>query len=180
MPVLYLIGLTFLVAVTYISISFISAQASLQNQDVIITSPIDGGEVKVGQDILVSGTSTDDSTRNCLVSIRSGNEGEYTLATPDVPGSDDYSRWSHTIPISEAGPHKISAKFSCSIDPASTSFDTVNVIAKDESNDNNNADGNGDDGNGDDGNGDAGNSADPNPGRGQTEPSAPDGGSNPQ
>ena len=96
-----------------------------------ITSPLDGLHVPIGT-LTVSGTSKDNPTLDCGVSIIVNGVKPYQPASAAGPGgASDYSKWTFILtskytPIKE-GVNKITAKFSCRPNPALASFYSVNV-----------------------------------------------------
>ncbi|MFL6362272.1 MAG: hypothetical protein ACJ709_02375, partial [Nitrososphaeraceae archaeon] len=69
--------------------------SSRSEQDITkikITSPIKGQQVPVGKDLTVSGTSIDNATSNCQVSVIANKVRPYQPATATgTGGSNDYS-----------------------------------------------------------------------------------------
>jgi len=62
-----------------------------------ITSPVKGQQVPIGNNLVVSGTSSDNSNSNCQVSVIANGKRPYQLATASGPGgANDYSKWSFT------------------------------------------------------------------------------------
>jgi hypothetical protein len=97
-----------------------------------ITSPVKGQQVAIGNNLVVSGASIDNSNSNCQVSVNLNHVKPNQPALASGPsGSNDYSQWTVTLPPSyaflNAGENKITAKYSCSNDPSVTAFDSVNV-----------------------------------------------------
>ena len=98
-----------------------------------ITLPTKGQQVPVGKDLRIFGTSTDNATSNCKVSIKANGVGPYRDASPrsNSSGRGNYSNWNFTItPAYTAireGQNKITAKFACSSDPTLVSHYSVNV-----------------------------------------------------
>lgn len=98
-----------------------------------ITLPAKGQQVTAGKNLIIFGTSTDNATSNCKVSIKANGVGPYRDASPSgtTSGRGNYSKWNFTItptytPIRE-GQNKITAKFACSSDPTLVSHYSVNV-----------------------------------------------------
>jgi hypothetical protein len=116
-----------------------------------ITSPIQGQQVPVNQDLTISGTSADNTTTSeCKVSvIVNGIKPYHDASGNSAPGQADYSKWNFTLtPVYtsiKAGENKITAKFSCSNNPLLTSHNSVNVTGVTSTNvaaiDNNNGSG---------------------------------------
>jgi hypothetical protein len=92
-----------------------------------------GQQVPVGKDLIIFGTSTDNATSNCKVSIKANGVGPYRDASPrsNSSGRGNYSNWNFTITPAytaiKEGQNKITAKFACSNDPTLVSHYSVNV-----------------------------------------------------
>src|SRR6187200_1541217 len=99
-----------------------------------ITSPTKGQQVPVGKDLTVSGTSIDNATSNdCKVSVIANKVRPYQPATATgTGGAADYSKWKFDITSKyttiKPGQNRITAKYECGNNAASTSFSSVNVI----------------------------------------------------
>jgi hypothetical protein len=115
-----------------------SLQPIKQNQPnlhlVKITLPAKGQQVPVGKNLIIFGTSTDNATSNCKVSIKANGVGPYRDASPTSNSSGrggNYSNWNFTITPAyttiKEGQNKITAKFACSSDPTLVSHYSVNV-----------------------------------------------------
>ncbi|MBV9667826.1 MAG: hypothetical protein JO327_06810 [Nitrososphaeraceae archaeon] len=96
-----------------------------------ITSPIKGQRVPVGI-LTIAGTSKDNATSGCHVSIIVNGRKPYQNVTANGPsGNKDYSKWSVTLSpkyaLIKQGANKITAKFSCNPNPTIASFYSVNV-----------------------------------------------------
>ncbi len=101
-----------------------------------ITSPTRGQKVPVGKDLTVSGTSIDNATAKCEVSVIVNNVNPYQPAISTVGpgrtgGAADYSKWKFDITSKyttiKPGQNKITAKFECEDNSASKGFSSVNV-----------------------------------------------------
>jgi hypothetical protein len=98
-----------------------------------ITSPTKGEQVAVGKDLSISGTSVDNGTSGCKVSVKVNFVNPYHDALPIVEGAQNnsYSKWNFTLTSAytsiHPGQNKIIAKFSCADDPNLISKATVNV-----------------------------------------------------
>jgi hypothetical protein len=99
-----------------------------------ITSPTRGQQLPVGKDLMISGTSMDNSTsnNNCKVSVIVNNVKPYQSATAaGNGGAADYSKWNFVLTPKyttlKPGQNKITARYECSNNPASKSFSSVNV-----------------------------------------------------
>ena len=97
-----------------------------------ITSPTRGQQLPVGKDLTVSGTSIDNATSNCQISVIVNNVKPYQNATATgTGGAADYSKWKFDITskyttIKQDG-NRITSKYECEDNPASKSFSSVNV-----------------------------------------------------
>jgi hypothetical protein len=97
-----------------------------------ITSPIKGQQLHIGDNLIVSGTSSDNATSDCHVSVIVNSIKPYQPALASGPGgANDYSKWSFTLSPKytaiKEGENKITAKYSCSNDPSLVSFSSINV-----------------------------------------------------
>jgi hypothetical protein len=101
-----------------------------------ITSPTKDQQVPVGKDLTVSGTSTDNATAKCEVSVIVNNVKPYQPAISTVGpgrtgGAADYSKWKFDITSKyttiKPGENRITAKYECENNPALKSFSSVNV-----------------------------------------------------
>jgi hypothetical protein len=116
-----------------------SSQKSPSSQHISkvkITSPTRGQQVLVGKDLTISGTSIDNATSNCQVSVIVNNVKPYQPAISTVGpgrtgGAADYSKWKFDITYKyttiKPGQNRIVAKFECKDNSASKSFSSVNV-----------------------------------------------------
>jgi len=97
-----------------------------------ITSPKKGQQVSVGKNLVISGTSLDNATSDCKVSIKVNGVKPFHDALPNgTGGQSDYSKWSFTLTPAYTtltqGQNKISAKFACAANPGLISKNSVNV-----------------------------------------------------
>jgi hypothetical protein len=98
-----------------------------------ITSPIKGQQVPLNKELMISGTSADNTTTSgCKVSvIVNGIKPYHDASGNSVPSQADYSKWNFTlIPAYNGlklGENKITAKFSCNNNPVMISHNSVNV-----------------------------------------------------
>src|SRR5919202_338826 len=113
-----------------------SSSSSQHISKVKITSPTRGQQVPVGKDLTVSGTSIDNATAKCEVSVIVNNVKPYQPAISTVGpgrtgGAADYSKWKFDITSNyttiKPGQNKITAKFECADNSASKGFSSVNV-----------------------------------------------------
>jgi hypothetical protein len=113
-----------------------SASSQQRISKVKITSPTRGQQVPVGKDLTVSGTSIDNATAKCEVSVIVNNVKPYQPAISTVGpgrtgGAADYSKWKFDITSKyttiKPGQNKITARFECEDNSASKSFSSVNV-----------------------------------------------------
>jgi hypothetical protein len=106
--------------------------SSPKSHAVKITSPTKDEHVPIGKDLMVLGTSLDNPTSNCQVSIIVNAIKPYRQATATGPsGATDYSTWNFFLTSKyttiKEGPNKITAKYTCSDNPSLRSFYNVNV-----------------------------------------------------
>jgi len=97
-----------------------------------ITSPTKGQQLPIGDNLIVSGTSSDNATPDCQVSVIANGIKPYQPAQASGPGgANDYSKWSFTLSPKytaiKDGQNKITAKYSCSRDSSLVSFSSINV-----------------------------------------------------
>jgi hypothetical protein len=97
-----------------------------------ITSPAKAQQVAAGKNLMVSGTSVDNTTSDCNVSVIVNGVKPYRLASANGDaGHKDYSKWNFTLTpaytMIKQGQNKITAKFSCTNDPNLISHSSVNV-----------------------------------------------------
>ena len=103
---------------------------SVLNEWVKVVSPIDGQQVPLGKELIASGESSDDISKNCTVSVIANNIKPYhTASATGASGPGDYSKWSFTLSSNYTdiieGRNRITAKLSC---PESTKWYSVNAI----------------------------------------------------
>jgi Big-like domain-containing protein len=113
-----------------------SSQASPPGQQrehiVKITSPAKGQQVIIGNDLTISGTSSDNTTKNCSVSvIVNGNKPYHNAIGNGTGGEKDFSKWSIVLTPAytniKQGQNKITARFLCTNDPNLVTHNSVNV-----------------------------------------------------
>jgi hypothetical protein len=97
-----------------------------------ITTPAKGQQVVAGKNLIVSGTSVDNTTSDCGVSVIVNGVKPYRLASANgSAGPKDFSKWNFTLTPAytsiKLGQNKITAKFSCANDPNLISHSSVNV-----------------------------------------------------
>ena len=107
-------------------------QPSQKIHIVKINSPAKGQQVVAGKNLIVSGTSIDNTTSDCGVSVIVNGVKPYRLASGNGgAGPNDYSKWNFTLTPAytsiKQGQNKITAKFSCTNDPNLISHSSVNV-----------------------------------------------------
>ena len=118
-----------------------NVQAQLQQQlqpppviGVKITSPTTGQQVPVGQ-LTISGTSTDNPTTDCQVSVDVNDVKPLQNATATGPGGvNDYSTWQFTYTedyqLIEEGVNELTSKLTCISNPPTADlvkWDSINV-----------------------------------------------------
>jgi hypothetical protein len=106
------------------------APQPVSNDSVKIVSPVEGQQVPLGEELIASGESSDDTSKDCTVSVIVNNIKPYQNAYPTgVSGPGDYSKWSFTLSSNYTdiieGRNRITAKLSC---PESTKWYSVNAI----------------------------------------------------
>lgn len=110
--------------------------ANQQNQSnlhlVRITIPTKGQQVPVGKELFILGTSTNNATTGCKVSVKVNSVNPYHDASPSSgAGRSDYSKWNFTLSPTytaiKQGQNKITAKFACNNEPPLVSHYSVNV-----------------------------------------------------
>jgi hypothetical protein len=95
-----------------------------------MTSPAKGQQVRVGTPLTVIGTSLDNATSSCQVSVIVNSIKPYQPAAgTGHGGATDYSSWHFVLSAAtiKPGQNKITAKYSCSNNPTSLSYYSVNV-----------------------------------------------------
>ena len=106
------------------------AAQPVSNESVKIVSPIEGQQVPLGEELIASGESSDDISKDCTVSVIVNNIKPYhTASATGASGSGDYSKWSFTLSSNYTdiieGRNRITAKLSC---PEFTKWYSVNAI----------------------------------------------------
>jgi hypothetical protein len=113
-----------------------SSSSSLSSSSVLhgvrITVPIKGQQVPAGTLLKISGTSKDNATSDCQVSIIANGVKPYqNTSAAGSDGPKDYSRWTFSLSsnytLIKQGTNEITAKFSCNSNPSLASFYSVNV-----------------------------------------------------
>jgi hypothetical protein len=98
-----------------------NASSPLPEGAVTITSPTDGQQVPIGQDLAVTGTSIGNSGSGCNIHVNLNRVSPSLPATATGPGGpDDYSQWSATLTSNytsiHEGENRIGARISCADD----------------------------------------------------------------
>jgi hypothetical protein len=106
------------------------AAQPVSNESVKIVSPIEGQQVPLGEELIASGESSDDISKDCTVSVIVNNIKPYhTASATGASGPGDYSKWGFTLSSNYTdiieGRNRITAKLSC---PESTKWYSVNAI----------------------------------------------------
>ena len=97
-----------------------------------IVSPARDQKVPAGKNLTVIGTSIDNATSNCIVSISLNGVKPYQRVTGAGPnGATDYSLWGFLLtpkyaPVKE-GENQLKAKFSCIDNPSLVSYYSANI-----------------------------------------------------
>jgi hypothetical protein len=129
---------TFIAVIAFMASNHISygqvtedlAPQLVSNESVKIVSPTEGQQVPIGEELIASGESSDDTSKDCTVSVIANNIKPYQNAYPTgASGPGDYSKWSFTLSSNYTdileGRNRITAKLSC---PESTKWYSVNAI----------------------------------------------------
>ena len=113
-----------------------SSSSTQHISKVKITSLTRGQQVPIGKDLTISGTSIDNATAKCEVSVIVNNVKPYQPAISTVGpgrtgGAADYSKWKFDITSKyttiKPGQNKITSRFECEDNSASKGFSSVNV-----------------------------------------------------
>jgi hypothetical protein len=129
---------TFIAVIAFMASNHISygqvtedlAAQPVSNESVKIVSPLEGQQVPIGKELIASGESSDDISKDCTVSVIVNNIKPYhTASATGASGPGDYSKWSFTLSSNYTdiieGRNRITAKLSC---PESTKWYSVNAI----------------------------------------------------
>jgi hypothetical protein len=99
-----------------------------------IIAPTKGQQIPASKDLTISGTSIDNATSNCQVSMIVNHVKPYQRATAaGTGGTNDYSKWNFVLTSNytaiKPGPdNRITAKYTCKDNPSMVSYSSVNVI----------------------------------------------------
>ena len=128
----FIVVIAFMVSndISYGQVTEDLAPQPVSNESVKIVSPIEGQQVPIGEELIASGESSDDTSKNCTVSVIVNNIKPYQNAYPTgASGLGDYSKWSFSLRSNYTdivdGGNRITAKLSC---PESTKWYSVNAI----------------------------------------------------
>src|SRR4029078_482798 len=104
-----------------------------QKESIKILSPLTTQNATVGKDLLISGQSSDDSTKNCLVSVIVNDIRPYqSTIAKGTAGLNDFSRWEFVLSNNYTnvigGMNKITAKLLCESSPTRWNSVFVNGI----------------------------------------------------
>jgi hypothetical protein len=111
----------------------LSATAANKLHAVKIISPTKNQQVPIGKDLTISGTSIDNLTSSCQVSVIVNSIKPYQPATATgTGGTKDYSKWNFILTskyttIKQGPNNKITAKYTCTNNPSVVSYSSVNV-----------------------------------------------------
>jgi hypothetical protein len=111
----------------------LSATAANKLHAVKIISPTKNQQVPIGKDLTISGTSIDNLTSSCQVSVIVNSIKPYQPATATgTGGTKDYSKWNFILTskyttIKQGPNNKITAKYTCMNNPSVVSYSSVNV-----------------------------------------------------
>jgi hypothetical protein len=127
--------ISFTLLIVNVNIVFGQVSGNLTSQPsaqewIKIDTPTDGKQVPMDRDLLISGGSSDDSSKNCEVSVIVNNVKPYHSASATGSGGDnDFSQWNFTLSSNytqiKEGPNRITAKLSCS--PPITKWYSISV-----------------------------------------------------
>jgi len=98
-----------------------------------IISPTKGQQIPASKDITITGTSIDNTSSNCQVYMIANHVRPYKPATAaGKGGTNDYSKWNFVLTSNyttiKPGPdNRITAKYTCTDNPAMVSYYSVNV-----------------------------------------------------
>ena len=122
-----------------LSAQLVSSHAKVSNtaglskiHGVKIVSPARDQKVPAGKNLTVIGTSIDNATSNCIVSISLNGMKPYQRVTGAGPnGITDYSLWGFLLtpkyaPV-KVGENQLKAKFSCIDNPSLVSYYSANI-----------------------------------------------------
>jgi hypothetical protein len=122
-----------IIVITFLGLGLLGYALATTNAYALvkITSPAKGQHVSVGN-IVVSGTSSSNSTNRCTVSVILNGLKPYQPVTPlGNKAPSDYSNWTFTATPKyttiKEGMNKITAKYSCPQNSNLTKFYSVNV-----------------------------------------------------
>ena len=109
-----------------------SLQSPGREHIIKITSPGKGQQVTIGKDLAISGTSNDNITKDCSVSVIVNGIKPYHNATGNGAGGEkDFSQWRFVLTPAYTnitqGQNKITARFLCTDDPNLVTHNSVNV-----------------------------------------------------
>jgi hypothetical protein len=136
--IFWFVGGTFIAVIAFMASNHISygqvtedlVPQPVSNGSVKIVSPLEGQQVPIGEELIASGESSDDISKDCTVSVIVNNIKPYhTASATGASGPGDYSKWSFTLSSNYTdileGRNRITAKLSC---PESTNWYSVNAI----------------------------------------------------
>jgi hypothetical protein len=112
-----------------VGVNSVYAQQAADEPGITISSPEQGQQVPVGQ-LTISGTSTDNPTTDCQVSVDVNDAKPLQNTTATGPGGvNDYSTWQFTYTedyqLIQEGVNELTSKLSC-VDKSNPS--TANLI----------------------------------------------------
>ena len=97
---------TFIAVIAFMASNHISygqgtenlATQPVSNESVKIVSPVEGQQVPIGEELIASGESSDDISKDCTVTVIVNNIKPYhTASATGASGPEDYSKWSFTL-----------------------------------------------------------------------------------
>jgi len=108
-----------------------STSASATDEWIKIVTPETDQQIPVGKEFTVSGESSDDTSKDCDVSVIVNYVKPYHIASATgAGGADDYSQWDFTLSSNyteiKEGTNRITAKLFCS--PTSVRWYSVDIM----------------------------------------------------
>src|ERR671914_386023 len=118
-----------------------AAKINQTEMSVTIESPAENQSIPMDSDLTISGTSSDNGTTDCDVSVVLNSKTPYQQALPmNDSGTDNYSNWTFTFTpsygVPKEGENEMTSRISCLAYPSNyTKFSSVNVtgVPKDSS-----------------------------------------------
>ncbi|HEX7818466.1 MAG TPA: hypothetical protein VF419_03725 [Nitrososphaeraceae archaeon] len=124
-----IIGIVFLIILAYSANQLLFSQNSselslspIPSETIRILNPITTQNVSTGQELIITGVSSDDTLKNCGVSVIVNDVRPYQTAFPKgTDGINDYSQWEFVLRTNYTqiieGENKITSKLQCTSAP---------------------------------------------------------------